>query len=31
MQIDKFNAFVNEGNFDKMAFTVDLRIDTSEC
>ena len=27
MQLDKFHTFVNEWNFDKMAFMVDLRIE----
>ena len=27
MLINKFNTFVNEWNFDKMLFMVDLRID----
>ena len=27
MQINKLNTFVNEWNFDKMSFMVDLRID----
>ena len=27
MQIDKLHTFVNEWNFDKMSFIVDLRID----
>ena len=27
MQIDKLDNFVNESNFDKMSFIVDLRID----
>ena len=27
MQINRLNTFVNEWNFDKMSFMVDLRID----
>ena len=27
MQIDKLHTFVNEWNFDKMVFMVDLNID----
>ena len=27
MQIDKLHTFVDEWNFDKMSFMVDLRID----
>ena len=27
MQINKLDTFVNEWNFDKMSFMVDLRID----
>ena len=27
MQIDQLHTFVNEWNFDKMLFMVDLRID----
>ena len=27
MLINKLNTFVNERNFDKMSFMVDLRID----